>query len=747
MVSNALYDYYESKYHQKFIEAANKYLYLTPNAVFDCLKSFKKQMEMLGYYDKEKEIFLNQLKNEYKQHNKVELQEIGDKVRQICDPNTADKLITMLFEKSLTCMMYDVFGMRYGVGLSTEEKAHEIETVIDGKWKVTLDISGFDNSHNDYVKQPWNRMISGVLDAFESRYNKWIDKNTVLQQFCKEKSLVRYTMRVNKKEVTYCTLDLGPRLASGSTYTTLLNTFIMVLCIDYAGHLLRDEKCTSTTSGDDALALFDEKFDKYQVTDSLYTVFGSKVTDFFNNLGIKLKYCLISKDIKDIVPCSLDTFKCEICGIKMVRHFFKYIKNTFITEKYQTHFAPYNIDIEDFEQLVYEGEMAWGRGLEFVEAVMSPLDHKLSIIDVANRIISKLRVRSEKKQKILSPLIDKYRRIESALCQDTDTTQLATTIMQLMTETTYEKKVKNKYCSSCSYYYNKFLNDKYGIDAEACLAFYRQKEDSFDMIGGKLVMRDSRYIPSLILERAKKFYEKEQSEINVKNNEEVLITLFRNNLRNYWIERIKTIPEDAFKNIDPKNLDGKIDRLTQEYREIATSKEDYFFLLFNKAPALLRLYYDIGNLTLEKPVKFEEIYNKKSTYEKIYLRKHVITLVQPKFKLPQLKISSKLRVKNKERVHKNFAMNHRDLTKLTEKMDQFFKEIPEKREEFCLGHWIDRNMDLPIPEIVETNDIIQNRKNLLSVTRFYQETRKPEYQLLMKKYEENKERILNSVNL
>jgi hypothetical protein len=743
MLANALYDYYMENFHDKFIQAADKYLYLTPAAVFDCLKSFKKQMEMLGYYDKEKEVFLNQIKNVYKQHNKIELQEIGDKVRQICDPCTADKLITMFFEKALTCMMYDVFGMRYGVGLATDEKAFEIGKVLGGKWLVTLDISGFDNSHNDYIKQPWNKMISTVMEKFENRYASFIDKNVVIQQFCKNNSLVRYTLKINKKETPYCTLDLGPRLASGSTYTTLLNTFLMVLCIDYAGHLLKDESCTSSTSGDDALALFSDKLKEVEVTDSLYSVFGSKVTDFFNNLGIKLKYCLISKEPSDIVPCSLDTFKCDYCGVKMVRHFFKYIKNTFITEKYMTHFQPYGIPIEWFEQIVYEGEMAWGRGLKFVEAVMSPLNHHIDIRSIAAQIMNKLEKKIMKNKKITGCNLDKVERINNLLDDnDGNAAEIAKNLMAVMTETNYIKEVKNHYCPQCTIYYDKFLKEKYDIDADCCVAFFEDPEVRYDLIEGELKPRSGAFIPRIILDRAKRFYEERQANINRVIDKSDLGKLFKENLELYWQERIEKIDDKYFGNIKPKNIEGRIKYLTKQYMEIVKGDGDYFINLLNKQ-ALLHMYYDVEEKEkLIKPVLKKEVYTKNNTYQMFKVRKNVYKLIPPKFTLDKRHVLKKEKVKNFENVRKNFNNLYGELNNEQARASQFIEDIILQREAFCRGKWI-TNQDLPPLSFVSTEDLIENRKELLHATRFYQETGKIEYKRLVDKYKEQKDRILS----
>jgi hypothetical protein len=720
MVCNEFFKFYKNKYHDKFLKAAEKFLYITPFALMCGIATLKKQLEILPYYrtkaGENKLWQLDQLCNHYKTHNKIEIQSVGDKVRQICNPETGDKFVGLLMEKSLTAMMYDVFGPRYGVGLSNVEKAKEIQLQLKNRQYVTLDVSGFDNSHNQYFRQPWDYLISEIAEKYPHRLDKYIYPHIVKQQMSKEKSLAEYYIKIGNKQVKYCTLNLGPRLASGSTYTTLINTFLMVLAIEFVGYILNDLLTTSSTSGDDSAAMHDEKIKVDELVEAYYRVYGCKGNDFFNNLGIKLKYCIVSKDVEDLVPCSLDTFQCT-CGVHMVRHFFKYIRDTFVSEKYPKTMLQLDIPVSHFEQLVYTGEMSWAKGLRFAEAVLAPLNHNIDIQLIASTIAEKYGKRLQKSNKADSIYLSKYFDLKNIDMKDQ-----ATAACKILTVLKGEKYVKIRqasYCKNCSDAYDKYLQKKYGINPGLVMGFLEDKGTHFDFYNNELIERDNRYIPSYIINEAKKFYDDRQAKINYQADRTIIKRCYYKNLQ-YWEDVIMKI-DQKYLQIEPSDISNRKDFLTNKYMEIY-DKENRFELLFQEQ-ALLRMYYDVQpDEEFKLPVTKEEIFDGKNTYRLMKIQGKTLKLREPMF---QINRGPKPR-KNNRKMEKTFKQEYGTLSD-KEQLQQFLEDSLSKVKQYKNKAAMIRNLDLPKIDISDAKEIIDFRKYYITTYRFYVETRKEEY--------------------
>jgi hypothetical protein len=721
MVANDFFRFYKNKYHDKFMKAAEKFFYITPKAMIESINVLKKQLEMVPFYDGNKIWMLEELKNSYKHHNKIEIQEIHDKIRQICNPEIADKFIGMLLEKSLTAMMYDVFGPRYGVGLSNVEKAKEIELQLKNRKYVTLDVSGFDNSHNRYFRQPWDYLISELADKYSHRLTSFMYPSIMKQQMCKKDSQVYYYIKYGKKQVLYAKLSLGPRLASGSTYTTLINTFLMVLAIEYVGYKLNDTQTTSSTSGDDSAAMHSENLTDEQIVEGYFSVYGCKEIDFFNNLGIKLKYCIISNKVEDLVPCSLDTFRCK-CGVHMVRHFFKYIRDTFVSEKYISKMMALNIPIKYFEQLIYQGEMAWAKGLKFVEKVMAPLNHGISMDTISNYITEVYKKRLETSHKITSEYLNKVYNITHMEAGESQS-EKAAKIIAILKDEKYVKFRVGQYCKECSDSYNRYLRTKYGIDPYNLIGFLEDKSTHYEYINNILVERDNRYIPEYIIREAKKFYENRQALINKKNTPEIIKRTYYKNL-DLWKNRIDMIPSDVIQ-ITPDNYDLRKRYLTELYMNIIKDKSDYFLKLFDETnKPLLMMYYSTDQpiAKIKRPVTVDQIYNGTNTYQNIRIQNVTFKLVEPEFEIDYGALPKKRRRKKE----KNFNEMYKGSD--TEKMTNFIEDCMKKINDFTLNTHMIINKDLPKLDISDAKEIIDYRKYYITARRFYQETGKEEYQ-------------------
>jgi predicted transcriptional regulator len=722
MICNEFLEFYVKFYHEKFMKAAEKFLYITPKAMLEGIKTLKKQLEMIPFYDVDKVWMLDEVKNSYKHHNKIEIQDLHAKVRQICNPEIADKFIGMLLEKSLTAMMYDVFGPRYGVGLSNVEKAKEIELQLKNRKYVTLDVSGFDNSHNRYFRQPWDYLISQLADKFDVRLREFMYPAIMKQQMCKKKSIIEYYLKDGKKQVLYAKLNLGPRLASGSTYTTLINTFLMVLAIEFVGSKLNDALTTSSTSGDDSAAMHDERKSDEEIVNAYYRVYGCKEVDFFNNLGIKLKYCIISKEVDDLVPCSLDTFRCK-CGVHMVRHFLKYIRDTFISEKYFTNMMALDVPVEYFEQLVYTGEMAWGRGLEFVEKVMSPLNHNISMDVIGKFLEEKYAKRLEKSQKITSLYLSKYYTVKT-VNKISDECEKAANLLALLKGEKYVKFRVGQYCKDCSTAYNNYLRKKYGIQPELLIGFLEDEGTHFEYINQVLVERSNRYIPNYIIDKARSFYEENQSKINHKPDLEIIRKCYYDNLER-WEERITNIPTQLL-DITPDNLDKRKIYLTDLYMRIIQNKQEDYFVQLLQNPPLLCMYYDCDtNLAvypMKEPVLREQIYNGRNTYMQMTIQGKTFTLVKPKFEIDY----GALPRKNRKKRQKTFAETYKGM-KDTDIVGNFMNNIDNMVDQYLKRGSLIVNNHLPNLDISDATEIIDYRKYYITAHRFYLENGNTRY--------------------
>jgi hypothetical protein len=690
-VANDFFNFYKTHYHAKFMEAADKFLFITPKDVFESIKTFAKQLEVVPYFNKSTIVQLMSLTSHYSQHNKSELQSILDKVRQICNPEAYSKFLCLLFEKPLRCMMYYVFKDDYAVGLSNEEKQYEMNQKLKEELHATLDCSGFDNSHNAYLRQPWDYLISELASKYPHTFSSHVDPMVFKQEFAKTRSLIDYEFRVNKKRVKYCTLNIGDKLASGSVYTTVLNTFLMILLIKFA----TKDRAKTSVSGDDANANI-SGIGREEFGNQLYSVFGFANKRFFNNIGVMLKYAYISTDKTDSVPCSLDTFECPLCGIKMVRHFFKYIRDTFVSINYEKKFKPLGIPREHFEQLIYEGEKAWAQGLDFPMLVFSPLDHGIDVREISKNLMKVLSKKASAKMKLESDYTRKLELIHIA--SDTgDTSQLANIIMAIMSDTKYVKarKITNKPC--CNLAYETFLQNKYNICTAKVRCFYNKEVNDQNLIlDGENVTRCTGYIPHEMLEQCKIFYEKELAKTNIRTDPIYQIKAGMAVIDRYYYEDIDRIPDNLFPQC-PADHESKLYQICKTMQELENEEIEPFEALLkdpSKYLHIINLFYRTNDGTIftgcKQPVNLESTI-KASDFRTITLidaenQKYILKLDEPIYQSKTI-TGSKLKHLQTKTVNMKFE-------KLLQKMK------PEEKE-FTINEILDGNhpiVQYPNPE-------------------------------------------------
>jgi len=730
-MANEFYDFYLKEYHDKFIKAADTYFFLTPKAVFNGIKNYIKQIEVLPYMQIKvlKLRLLLEGKLKYKQHNKSELQSLLEKVRQICNPQNFSKFLTLLFEKSLTAMMYDVFGHQYGVGMSNEEKQYEISEMLKDANLVTLDCSGFDNSHNRYVKQPWNKLIFDLSKKYKDRLLE-IDADCFVEHFAKEKSIIEYDFTVQGRQQRYCDLNIGQRLASGSVYTTLMNTFLMLLMIKFVAKKLGDKTNENSVSGDDALAKFLKKYLAHQIRKAFYSVYARKKVTFFNGLGVQLKYCIISQDPEDAIPCSLDTFVCKTCGPKLVRHFFKYIRDTFISINYNNKLCMMGVPIEYMEQLVYEGEMAWARGLEFATMVLSPLNHGIPIEKISVFLMKKMEKMIHSKESIDSDVMEKFEFLKN----ETDPAEKAKIIMAILKDTKYVKLNRNKYCPDCSLYYDIFLHKKYGINSDMIRPFYKNAYLEYATIDGQRYARDSRYIPNAILEKAKKKYDDYKESISGGVTKQERFVEIINELNSYYKEKIKAIPEELF-TTKPTSYESRLNDLAKIVQRNETTQGCFLDWAIEKenAPVLWMIYNVKGDYKNLRPLPADFYDKPTNTYEHFEINGIKFELPRPKFELPVRHIK---KAKKKACVEEKFMTLYNKASK--EEKDKLVNSILDGTydilDEDINGAKILDNQKFPPQKLDLECSIIDLRKQYITFDRIAKQTNDPILKMTMQSY-------------
>jgi hypothetical protein len=701
-IANRFFNFYKKRFHEKMMAAAEKYFYITPREVFQSIKTFAKQLEVIPYYNKDVINALYKLSGSYTQHNKQEIQTIMDKVRMICNPEAYSKWLTLLFEKPIRSIMYEVFGHQYGVGLSNGEKAFEITEMLKKKFNFTLDCSGFDNSHNKYLRQPWDFFISELSKRFTDRLESTILPQIFCNEYSKQRSKVNYEFMINKKIVTYATVDIGDKLASGSVYTTAINTFTMLLLIAFA--LEEDATNENTVSGDDALGSSDQ--DKNYIGQSLYSVYGIKGNNFFNNLGIILKYCYISNDPCDATPCSLDTFICPYCGPKLVRHFFKYVRDTFVSINYEKKFKNLGITQNEFEQLVYEGEMAWAKGLDFPMILFSPLNHGLKIQDVCNKISQILKNRTIARMNLNSSYTGMLEQFNQIMLESSKDSQKALRVMALLSGSGYIKMRDQNYCQKCSFYYDEFLMKKYGIDSSIIAPFYKYKREKKILYDGQVRVIDSRYLPYPFIKQAKLKYQKHLESLNYAIERTEIV----DNMASYYMEKIKNLPETIFE-FKPDSLEKRFEEITTKWLNLTKVPEPFELIMkyFSKYKCVFCTLYGANkDLDFQEPITEEELYAKGNKYYRLKIRGVEMTLEAPEFTRSKLNVNKK---KKSVKIDAYRNMIKQGIQNDKEILMQIIKgsRIPMDPE----AVYVRREMKLPPIEIPTKFKSITHIKNLM----------------------------------
>jgi len=400
----------------------------------------------------------------------------------------------------------------------------------------------------------------------------------------------------------------------------------------------------------------------------------------------------------------------------MVRHFFKYMRNTFVSEKYLTNFLPYDIPLEYYEQLVYEGEMAWARGLKFPEAVFSPLNHGIPISDVANLILEKLKHKVELSKKLESVHFGRLYNLQNFH----DATDLALNLLARVKDEGYIKDRTQVNCPECSIAYDAYLLRKYKFDTGSAMAFLEKKDTEKVLIAGKWEERDTRYVPELLLRRSKEAYDNFMSSINYKPSDADLKSCYRENLTSIWRRRIVELPSSLFEKIRPDDFAGRCNLLTNQYMAVLNAEEPFVEMFREDNRALLSMYYDLKGEEIKEPISKYDVFNGVNTYKKLTVKGTTCTLIPPSF---QKKKSNKVKPPRgtNELLHKEWEQKYSDFKTDLEKAKAFLDDVPKKLNDYLEMNTLLKNENLPIIPFEPTEDLILIRSYAITYKRFYDE--------------------------
>lgn len=223
-------------------------------------------------------------------------------------------------------------------------------------------------------------------------------------------------------------------------------------------------------------------------------------------------------------------------------------------------------------------------------------------------------------------------------------------ILAMMADTSYIKQRDQKYCPKCDQAYESFLWEKYGINTTLIEPFFRFKRNKVILYDGITRVIDSRYIPSVFIERAKKKYDDYLANINKKQGLDWLAF----NYMDYYQDKIKEMPFDYFET-SPDCIDGRKKEISSKLLELMHSTEPFtmMFTNFKKFQCIINMFYEVtGTQNIQEPVRKEEVYVAGNKYYQLKIRGLDIQLEQPKYNRPNNRF-----IKPKSSVRFNAYMN------------------------------------------------------------------------------------------
>lgn len=207
-VTDQIYTYYRKFWRSKLADNIDKYFDINLNGWFNHLDDkmkphFVRFMEINADADKYRRRETLESPgysdNRYEAFIKQETQAVGDKARQIGNPSIAHKYTVGPSTKAIEYIFKKTFGAMFDIGKSYEDKEKELNELLKSNHYnkfVTLDLSGFDQSHNTGIKQIWRDFCQMIVDRKESIIDKWTTKENFLRFTCPTYTTVVYKTKV-----------------------------------------------------------------------------------------------------------------------------------------------------------------------------------------------------------------------------------------------------------------------------------------------------------------------------------------------------------------------------------------------------------------------------------------------------------------------------------------------------------------------------------------------------------------------
>jgi len=371
-VNEKIFQYYKQWWRPKIRDAIVKFFKIDYIEWYENIKTSGKQKEVQKYIyhvlnnepvpDSEKDY-------SYDAFGKDEFQHIGDKFRMICNPSGYHKFVAGNATKSIEKIMSEVFGPMFAVGRSYEYKEGYIDDMEDQGYNkfITLDLSGFDQSHTEGTRKIWKSFIEDIIELVPDEIKKYTTPEEFYKVHCKDYRQIKFSSIINKKKVPLWDIFVKHKLPSGSAFTSTQNTLIMIINVLYCSYLSGVE-IIPHASGDDVLCHSTTEYTDEEINKAFYSVFQPKDEPGPWGNGLILKYCAITTDINKIKPCSTEVFRCPYHGAKICRPFYKVVESINASNKYSQYIRngmPLNL----YKSVIKEGDKAWYKNLPLYECL------------------------------------------------------------------------------------------------------------------------------------------------------------------------------------------------------------------------------------------------------------------------------------------------------------------------------------------------------------------------------------------
>jgi hypothetical protein len=369
-VNEEIFQYYNKFWRSQIRDAIVKYFKINKEAWFNSITERSKQKEVkkfLEYARKGQPVPESERDLSYSAFGKEEFQHKGDKFRMICNPSGYHKYVAGNATKSIEVIMDKVFGGMFAVGRSYDYKENYIDNMISlgyNKW-VTLDLSGFDQSHTEGTRKLWKSFINDIIELCPDEIQKYTTIEEFYKVHCADYRQIKFAFQNGKEHVPLWDIFIKDKLPSGSAFTSTLNTFVMIINVLYVRYNSGID-IVPHASGDDVLCHTTTEYSDDNINIAFYKVFQPK--DFIGNWGngLTLKYCAITTDINKIKPCSTEVYYCHNHGTKICRPFYKVVESINVSLSYAKLFKtglPKNL----YKSAIKLGDKAWYHDLPLYE--------------------------------------------------------------------------------------------------------------------------------------------------------------------------------------------------------------------------------------------------------------------------------------------------------------------------------------------------------------------------------------------